>query len=103
MRWENNMSDKLKNSIIVVGLDNTVKMVESLLSSGYKVKIKYFDKVDDVDNMWIVRRYMLVFQKDDTNGFPSGLDELFKDYEGPKPSMMVDDDNVYDDDEIRKD
>jgi hypothetical protein len=31
------------------------------------------------------------------------LDELFKDYEGPKPGMMVDDDNVYDDVEIRKD
>jgi hypothetical protein len=103
MRWENNMSDKLKNSIIVVGLDNTVKMAESLLSSGYKVKIKYFDKVDDVDNMWIVRRYMLVYEKDETNGFPSGLDELFKDYEAPKPGIMVDDNNVYDDAEIRKD
>jgi hypothetical protein len=94
---------KNKNEIIVVGLDNTIKMAESLLSSGYKVKIKYYDKVDDVDNMWIVRRYMLLYQKDETNGFPSGLDELFKDYERPKPSIVDNDDNIYDDAEIRKD
>jgi hypothetical protein len=120
-----NQAQQLKNSIVVVGLDNTMKMAESLLSSGYKVRIKYYDKVDDVDNMWVVRRFLLQYEIDNTDGFPSTLSELFKGYEGPypsledsesaleayakanydppKPGIKVDDDNVFEKFEVRKD
>lgn len=107
-----------KNSIIIVGLGSTIKVAESLLLSGYKVKIQYYDKVDDVDNMWVTRRYIVIFEEDKIDGFPSTLDELFKDYDGPYPTksedvetkydspktnIQVDDNNLYDDVGIRKD
>lgn len=97
------------NKMIIVGLDNTMKTAESLLASGYKVRIKYFDKADDVDNMWIVRRYVLQYEEDEAaDGYPSTLAELFKDYDKPKydpptPTIKVDDDNVFDRLEVRKD
>ena len=110
-----NQAKQSQNSIIVVGLDNTMKLAESLLASGYKVRIKYYDKVDDVDNLWVVRRFLLQFEEDSTDGFPSTLAELFKGYEGPypgdnkksydppKPGIKVDDDNVFEKLEVRKD
>ena len=75
-----NQAKQSQNSIVVVGLDNTMKLAESLLASGYKVRIKYYDKVDDVDNLWVVRRFLLQFEEDSTDGFPSTLAELFKGY-----------------------
>lgn len=113
-----NNEKETKNSIIVVGLGSTIKVAESLLLSGYKVKIQYYDKVDDVDNMWITRRYIVIFEEDKIDGFPSTLDELFKDYDGPyptksedvkteydppKPGIQVDEDNVFEKFEVRKD
>jgi hypothetical protein len=57
--------------MIVVGLDQTMKTVNSLLGSGYLVKVKQYDRTKDVDNMWYIRRYKIEFDKD-----PKGISSL---------------------------
>jgi ribulose bisphosphate carboxylase small subunit len=86
----------------ILGLQHTEQLVESLLSSGYKVKVR-LDSVDvDKEKIWRVRNYIVSYEVDpDTEGYPSNLAELFQGYEGGYPYTDIID--WFDEMEVRKD
>lgn len=66
------------NELIIIGIEETAKLMETLLRSGYKVRAKYLDEITDHENFWRTRRYIVQYESDpDWKPIEATLQDLF--------------------------